>query len=180
MRTLNTKKVGKKNLLPRTKSYHFFTNLLFSLVLSHHVRLQPFHCSFFSRSLFSVYCSQLFSCETILWILQNLQIDMLSIIKKIHSNIYLLHCLSVIHFCYISLWAFYSRIYSHFSFEKFYSHNIFTTLSQQILSNRLLLAVIGEQKSNFSGGLKFEPIAIYHLWFIVKLLWKSYLSHFFS
>ena len=99
--------------------------------------------------------------------------------KKIHSNIYLLHCLSVIHSCYISFWAFYCRIYSRFNFEKFYAHNILTTLSQQILSNRLLLVFIGEQKSNFSDGLKFELVTTYHLWFVVKVLWKSGLSLFF-
>ena len=31
-------------------------------------------------------------------------------------------------------------------------------LSQQILSSRLLLAVIGEQKSNFSGEFKLELV----------------------
>ena len=30
--------------------------------------------------------------------------------------------------------------------------------SQQILSRRLLLAVIGEEKSNFSGGFKLKPV----------------------
>ena len=76
--------------------------------------------------------------------------------KKIHSNIFLLYYLSIIHSCPINLWAFYCRIYGRFNFEKVYIHNILTTLSQQILSNRLLLAVIGEQKSNLSGELKFE------------------------
>ena len=49
------------------------------------------------------------------------------------------------------------------SLEKCYVHNIFTTLSQQILSDRLLLAVISGQKSNFSGEFKLEPITTYHL-----------------
>ena len=61
--------------------------------------------------------------------------------KKIHSIIYLLYCLSIIYSCHISLWDFYSRIYSRFSFEKFFVHNILTILSQQILSNRLLLVI---------------------------------------
>jgi len=30
--------------------------------------------------------------------------------------------------------------------------------SQQILSRRLLLAVIGGEKSNFNGGFKLEPV----------------------
>ena len=30
--------------------------------------------------------------------------------------------------------------------------------SQQILSGKLLLAVIGGEKSNFSGGFKLEPV----------------------
>ena len=37
-------------------------------------------------------------------------------------------------------------------------NDTFTTLSQQILSGRLLLAVIGEQKSNFSGEFKLELV----------------------
>ena len=48
--------------------------------------------------------------------------------------------------------------------------NIFTqkknvismTFSQQIISNGLLLVVIGGQKSNFIGKFKLEPITIYH------------------
>ena len=38
-----------------------------------------------------------------------------------------------------------------------------TTLSQQILSDRLLLAVFGGQKSNFSDGFKLKPVTTYHL-----------------
>ena len=38
----------------------------------------------------------------------------------------------------------------------------------------MLLVVIGEQKINFSGRLKFEAITIYYLWFVVKVLWKYY------
>ena len=37
---------------------------------------------FFSQSLILVYYSQYFSCGVMLWILQILQIDVLSIIKK--------------------------------------------------------------------------------------------------
>ena len=36
----------------------------------------------------------------------------------------------------------------------------------------LLLAVTGEQKVNLSCGFKLELITIYHLWFIIKVLWK--------
>ena len=82
VQTFNTKKVGKKNLLPRIKSYHFCTKftILISFILP--PRLHPFHHSFFSQPLFSVYYSQHFSCEVMLWILQILQIDVLPIIKK--------------------------------------------------------------------------------------------------
>ena len=38
-----------------------------------------------------------------------------------------------------------------------------TTLSQQILSSRLLLAVIGGQKSNVNDRFKLEPITTYYL-----------------
>ena len=51
-------------------------------------------------------------------------------------------------------------------------NTIFTTFSQLILSSRLLLVVINWQKSNLSCKFKFEPIIIYHLWFIMKILWK--------
>ena len=40
---------------------------------------------------------------------------------------------------------------------------MFTTFSQQILSSRLLLTVIGEQKSNLSDGFKLKSITIYYL-----------------
>ena len=146
----------KKNLLPCTKSYHFFTK--FTILISF---ISP--CTSPTISLFLFFSIIIFSLLFItifLWnnIMNNTKFTNWHVInhKKIHSNIYLLHCLSVIHSCYISFWAFYCRIYSRFNFEKFYIHNILTTLSQQILSNRLLLAVIGEQKSNLSGGLKFE------------------------
>ena len=51
--------------------------------------------------------------------------------------------------------------------EKWYVYNIFTTLLQQILSDRLLL--LG-QKSNLNVRFKFEPITTNHLWFVVKIL----------
>ena len=43
-----------------------------------------------------------------------------------------------------------------------------TTFSQQIINSRLSWVVIGEQKSNFIGNFKLEPITIYSLWFVVK------------
>ena len=43
---------------------------------------------------------------------------------------------------------------------------MFTIFSQQILSSRLLLAVIGGQKSNLSNGFKLEPKMTYHLGFV--------------
>ena len=47
--------------------------------------------------------------------------------------------------------------------EKCYIHNIFITLSQQILNGRLLLIVMGWQKSNFSCKFKLKPIVTYYL-----------------
>ena len=47
--------------------------------------------------------------------------------------------------------------------EKCYVHNIFTTFSQQIVSDMLLLIVMSEQKSNLSCGFKLEPITTYHM-----------------
>ena len=47
--------------------------------------------------------------------------------------------------------------------EKCYVHNIFTTFSQQIVSGKLLLVVISEQKSNLSCGFKLEPIITYRM-----------------
>ena len=49
-------------------------------------------------------------------------------------------------------------------------HNIFTTLSEQMLSDRILLVVIGKQRNNLSYGFKLELIITYHLWFIMKIL----------
>ena len=50
-------------------------------------------------------------------------------------------------------------------FQKYkcYVNNIFTTLSQQIINGRLLLIVIGGEKSNLSGKFKLNPITTYHL-----------------
>ena len=39
-------------------------------------------------------------------------------------------------------------------FEKYYTNNIFIIISQQILSEELLLAVTNGEKSNFSGEYK--------------------------
>ena len=36
----------------------------------------------------------------------------------------------------------------------------------------MLRVIIGEQKSNFSGKFKLEPIITYHLWLTMKVLWK--------
>ena len=48
-------------------------------------------------------------------------------------------------------------------------HNIFTTLLQQIINNKLLQIVIGRQKSNFNDRFKLEPITTYYLWFVVNI-----------
>ena len=46
----------------------------------------------------------------------------------------------------------------------YYLRNVMSIiLSQQVLSSRLLLTVIGGQKSNLSDGFKLEPIIIYYL-----------------
>ena len=45
-----------------------------------------------------------------------------------------------------------------FIFEKYYVHNIFTILSQKILNGRLLLVVIGGQKSYLSCEFKLKLI----------------------
>ena len=56
--------------------------------------------------------------------------------------------------------------------EKCYVHNIFTILSQQIINDKLLLVVMGGQKSNLSCKFKLESIINNHLWFVMKILWK--------
>ena len=56
--------------------------------------------------------------------------------------------------------------------EKCYVHNIFTILSQQIINDKLLLVVMGGEKSNLSCKFKLEPIKIYHLWFFCKNIIK--------
>ena len=43
-----------------------------------------------------------------------------------------------------------------FLIREILSHNIFTTLSEQMLSDRLLLVVIGKQRNNLSYGFKLE------------------------
>ena len=57
-----------------------------------------------------------------------------------------------------------------FLIREILSHNIFTTLSEQMLSDRLLLVVISRQRNNLSYGFKLELIITYHLWFIMKIL----------
>ena len=57
-----------------------------------------------------------------------------------------------------------------FLIREILSHNIFTTLSEQMLSDKLLLVVIGRQRNNLSYGFKLELIITYHLWFIMKIL----------
>ena len=49
---------------------------------------------------------------------------------------------------------------------------ISTTFSKQIISSKLLRVVISGKKSNFIGKFKLEPITIYCLWFVMKMLWK--------
>ena len=51
-----------------------------------------------------------------------------------------------------------------------YFHNTFTT----ILSDKLLLVVIDEQKNNLSNKFKLKPITDYHIGFVVKILRKCY------
>ena len=46
--------------------------------------------------------------------------------------------------------------------------------SRQILGDKLLFAITGGQKSNLSSKFKLEPITTYHLWFIMKVLYKYY------
>ena len=48
---------------------------------------------------------------------------------------------------------------------KCYVHNIFTTLSQQILNSKLLLVIMGGKKSNLNCEFKLEPITTFHIWF---------------
>ena len=51
-------------------------------------------------------------------------------------------------------------------------NDISMTFLQQIISSRLLQVVIGGQKSSFIGKFKLEPITIYYIWFVMKVLWK--------
>ena len=55
--------------------------------------------------------------------------------------------------------------------------NMSTTFSRKILSDKLLFAISGGQKSNLSCKFKLEPIRTYHLWFIMKVLYKYYGSN---
>ena len=44
------------------------------------------------------------------------------------------------------------------------------TFSQQIISSRLFQVVTDGQKNNFIGKFKLEPITIYHIRFVMKVL----------
>ena len=59
-------------------------------------------------------------------------------------------------------------------YEKCYIYNIFIILIQQILSGRLLLTIICEQKNNFSDESKLKSITSYNLKFVIKMLLKYY------
>jgi len=48
---------------------------------------------------------------------------------------------------------------------------MFTTLSQQILNDRLLLVVTDGQKNNFSNGFKLKLITIDLLGSVMNILW---------
>ena len=48
---------------------------------------------------------------------------------------------------------------------------LFHNIIQQILNGKLLLTVIGGQKSNFNGEFKLKLVTILHLGFVVKILW---------
>ena len=57
----NTKKVGKKIFSHIPNHITFSPNILFLLVLSHHICLHPFYCSFFSKEIvFSLIFTTLF------------------------------------------------------------------------------------------------------------------------
>ena len=58
--------------------------------------------------------------------------------------------------------------------NKYYVYDIFVTLSQQILSNRLLQDVIGEYKNNFNSEFKLEHITTYHIRFVMKILYTQH------
>ena len=60
------------------------------------------------------------------------------------------------------------NIFKYKKYFKIKRNSIFTTLSQQILCGRLLLTVMGEQKSNLICEFKLELIITFHLWFVVK------------
>ena len=60
---------------------------------------------------------------------------------------------------------------------KWKKKNMSTTFSWKILSDKLLFAISGGQKSNLSWKFKLKPITTYHLWFIMKVLYKYYGSN---
>ena len=55
------------------------------------------------------------------------------------------------------------NIFKYKKYFKIKRNSIFTTLSQQILCGRLLLTVMGEQKSNLICEFKLELIITFHL-----------------
>ena len=73
--------------------------------------------------------------------------------------------------CHITkLHAFLHKISTFIYFYTKKLYLISTIFSQQMLSDRLLLAVTGKQSNNFSSEFKLEPITTYHLKFVIKLL----------
>ena len=63
-----------------------------------------------------------------------------------------------------SLWLEHELIQHELKNRSLLKRNVMsTTFLQQILSNGLLLVVMGGQKSNLSCRFKLEPITTYHL-----------------
>ena len=58
------------------------------------------------------------------------------------------------------------------NYEKCYIHNIFSTLSQYILSSRLLLVDTKKKKKKISDMFKLELVKTYYLGFDVLVLQK--------
>ena len=54
-------------------------------------------------------------------------------------------------------------IQPHYCLNNVISTKTFTTLSQQILSGRLLLVIMSRQKSNLNCKFTLEPITTYHI-----------------
>ena len=90
-----------------------------------------------------------------------------------HKYIYIYKLFDKIHlYFYIIYFHNLLLIYpvNYLKFKKYYIHNIFTILSQQILSGKLLLTIIDRKKNNFSGGFKLESVTTYPVKFIIKML----------